>query len=221
MFCVGSPDPVRKLMPGEPVFMPRWWACRFCDAALPHLRRVRISFKPIHAWNKIAAAPLDVLCCWAGSTVVGFSTPSRDHRRIGCWLIGRCRDPARLSIQQKRPDSPADQVLRGWKRFDGIGDLRLLSGLRLEDAGVSRRRPCRLCANRREAGAFLGVFPKPGDRCMARGGRRLWVDHPCSRQSRPNADQAWRGRADAVPVSLDPIHRRRKFLVEIFLFVSN
>ena len=74
-FVVGFlQDPLRKLMLGEPVFMTALVGAPLAMTLLgAHLRRVRVSFKPIHAWNKALRTPLGLFVLLVlVQTVVGF-----------------------------------------------------------------------------------------------------------------------------------------------------
>ncbi len=52
-------DPLRKLVPGEPVVFTALVGAPLAMTLLgAHLRRIRISFRPLHAWNGVLRTPL-------------------------------------------------------------------------------------------------------------------------------------------------------------------
>src|SRR5437867_2587861 len=52
-------DPLRKITPGEPVFFTALvGAPLFATLVGAHLRKVRLSFRPVHSWNQVLRTPL-------------------------------------------------------------------------------------------------------------------------------------------------------------------
>ena len=53
-------DPLRKLIPGEPVYMTVMVGAPLLMTILgAHLRGVSLSFRPLHAWNDVLRKPLN------------------------------------------------------------------------------------------------------------------------------------------------------------------
>lgn len=54
-------DPLRKVMPGEPVFFTALVGAPLAATLIgAYLRRVRLSFRPVHSWNKVLRTPLNL-----------------------------------------------------------------------------------------------------------------------------------------------------------------
>src|ERR1700741_3467387 len=54
-------DPVRKLLPGEPCFSTGVGGASVAVASLgAHLRKVRVSFRRLHAWSDVLRKPLNI-----------------------------------------------------------------------------------------------------------------------------------------------------------------
>src|SRR5262245_57809278 len=52
-------DPLRKLVPGEPVFLTAMVGAPLLATIIgAHQRKIRLSFRPLHAWNDVLRKPL-------------------------------------------------------------------------------------------------------------------------------------------------------------------
>jgi len=79
-------DPLRKLMPGEPVYFTAMVGAPLAMTLLgARLRNVRLSFRPLHAWNDVLRAPLKffVLLVFAQSGAAFIKTGSLAVAGIG------------------------------------------------------------------------------------------------------------------------------------------
>lgn len=60
-------DPLRKLTPGEPVYFTVLVGAPLLATLIgAHLRKVRISFRPLHSWNKVLRRPLNLFILLVG-----------------------------------------------------------------------------------------------------------------------------------------------------------
>ncbi|MEK6285236.1 MAG: hypothetical protein AABO57_05805 [Acidobacteriota bacterium] len=60
-------DPLRKLMPGEPVYFTALVGAPLLATLIgAHLRNVRISFRPVHSWSSVLRTPLNLFILLVG-----------------------------------------------------------------------------------------------------------------------------------------------------------
>src|SRR6185295_3478540 len=60
-------DPLRKLAPGEPVYFTALVGAPLLATLVgAHLKKVRISFRPVHSWNKVLRTPLNLFIVLVG-----------------------------------------------------------------------------------------------------------------------------------------------------------
>jgi hypothetical protein len=227
-FVVGFlQDPVRKLMPGEPVFMTALVGVPLAMTVLgAHLRRVRISFKPIHAWNKSLRIPLGLFVLLVlVQTVVGFiNTGSAIIAGIGLLAYLAPLPAILLGYQFSRSARDIIKLLK----FYALGSILMVSGIYLSYLGYDWKALV-------SVGAGLIAFAPTGEKLVLYAGF-----------FRSPEIAAWHAAASVcLLISLAVVIRRqtlfklgagalapfllgailltgrRKFLVEIFLFLSS
>lgn len=134
-FVVGFlQDPMRKLVADQPVFFTALVAAPLAMTLLgAYLRRVRISFKPIHAWNKSLRIPLDLFVLLVLlQTVVGFiNTGSAIIAGIGLLAYLAPLPAILLGYQFSRS---AREIIRLIK-FYVLGSILMVSGIYLSYLG--------------------------------------------------------------------------------------
>ena len=134
-FVVGFlQDPARKLMAGEPVFMTALVGAPLAMTLLgAHLRRVRISFKPIHAWNKSLRIPLGLFVLLVlVQTVVGFiNTGSAVFAGIGLLAYLAPLPAILLGYQFSRKAGDVVKLIK----FYIVGSILMVSGIYLSYVG--------------------------------------------------------------------------------------
>ena len=60
-------DPLRKLTPGEPIYFTALVGAPLLATLIgAHLRKVRISFRPLHSWNNVLRTPLNLFILLVG-----------------------------------------------------------------------------------------------------------------------------------------------------------
>ncbi|MEK6302301.1 MAG: hypothetical protein AABO41_16450 [Acidobacteriota bacterium] len=227
-FVVGFlQDPVRKLMPGEPVFMTALVGAPLAMTLLgAHLRRVRISFKPIHSWNKSLRIPLGLFVLLVlVQTVVGFiKTGSAIIAGIGMLAYLAPLPAILLGYQFSRS---ARDIIRLIK-FYVLGSILMVSGIYLSYLGFDWKMLI-------SVGAGLIAFAPTGEKLALYAGffrsPEIAAWHAATsvclliilavvirRQTLFKL-----GAGALAPFLLGAIlfTGRRKFLVEIFLFLSS
>jgi hypothetical protein len=226
-FLVGFlQDPVRKLMPGEPVVMTALVGAALAVTVLgAHLRRVRISFKPIHSWNKALRVPLDLFVLLVlAQTVVGFiNTGSAIIAGIGLLAYLSPLPAILLGYQFSR----SAREITGLVKFYVFGSVLMVSGVYLSYLGFDWKTLV-------SVGESLIAYAPTGEKLVLYSGF-----------FRSPEIAAWHAAAAACAlITLAVVSRgrlliklaagaltpfllgailftgRRKFLVEIFLFVS-
>jgi hypothetical protein len=227
-FVVGFlQDPVRKLMPGEPVFMTALVGAPLAMTVLgAHLRHVRISFKPIHAWNKALRIPLGLFVLLVlAQTVVGFiNTGSAIIAGIGLVAYLAPLPAILLGYQFSRSTRDPIQLLK----FYLGGSCLMLSGIYLSYFGynwISLRSVGEgLMAYLPEFGMLVlysGFFRSP--EIAAWHGAAAVCALIILAMAVRRRSLFKLGAGTLVPLLLGALllTGRRKFLVEILLFVSS
>jgi hypothetical protein len=134
-FAVGFlQDPVRKLMPGEPVFMTALVGAPLAMTLLgAYLRRVRISFKPIHAWNKSLRIPLGlfVLLVLVQTLIAFINTGSAIIAGIGLLAYLSPLPAILLGYQFSRSARDIIKLIK----FYLLGSILMVSGIYLSYVG--------------------------------------------------------------------------------------
>jgi len=227
-FVVGFlQDPVRKLMPGQPVFMTALVGVPLAMTVLgAHLRRVRISFKPIHAWNKSLRIPLGLFVLLVlVQTVVGFiNTGSAIIAGIGLLAYLAPLPAILLGYQFSRSARDIVKLMK----FYVLGSILMVSGIYLSYLGYDWKALI-------SVGEGLIAFAPTGEKLVLYSGffrsPEIAAWHAAAAVcSLIVLSAAIRGQVvvKLAAGALAPflvgallLTGRRKFLVEIFLFLSS
>jgi hypothetical protein len=227
-FLVGFlQDPVRKLMPGEPVFMTALVGVPLAMTLLgAHLRRVRISFKPIHSWNKALRIPLALFVLLVlVQTIVGFiNTGSAIIAGIGLLAYLAPLPAILLGYQFSRSARDIIKLIK----FYVLGSILIVSGIYLSYLGYDWKTLV-------SVGEGLIAFAPTGEKLVLYSGffrsPEIAAWHAAAAVcGLITLSVAIRGQTiiklaagAVVPFLLGVLllTGRRKFLVEIFLFLSS
>jgi hypothetical protein len=219
-------DPLRKLTPDEPVYFTALvGAPLFATLIGAYLRRVRISFGPVHSWNKVLRTPLNLFILLVGlqSVAAVIKTGNPVIGAIGALSYLAPLPAILLGYQFSRSERDITRLI---KVYLAVGTL-MISGIYLSYAGYDWK-------VLKSVGEGLFIYS------MEKGRLELY-----SGFLRSPEIAAWHAAASicllillALTLRRNAIFRgsagvlvmfllsallltgRRKFLVEIFLFVS-
>jgi hypothetical protein len=227
-FVVGFlQDPVRKVVADQPVFFTALVGAPLAMTVLgAHLRRVRISFKPIHAWNKSLRLPLGLFVLLVlAQTVVGFiNTGSVIIAGIGLLAYLAPLPAILLGYQFSRSARDIVKLIK----FYVLGSILMVSGVYLSYLGYDWKTLI-------SVGEGLIAFAPTGEKLVLYSGffrsPEIAAWHAAASVclliilaaviSRQNFFKLGAGALAPFLLGAILFTGRRKFLVEIFLFLSS
>ena len=127
-------DPVRKVMPGEPVFFTALVGAPLVITLLgAHVRKVRISFRPINSWNNVLRTPLTlfIFLVLIQSIAAGIKTGNPMVAGIGALSYLAPLPAVLLGYQFSRSGREIVKVARSYL----LGAILMTSGVYLAYAG--------------------------------------------------------------------------------------
>src|SRR5947207_3105064 len=127
-------DPLRKLTPGEPVYFTALVGAPLLATLVgAYMRKVRISFRPVHSWNKVLRTPLNLFILLVGlqSIAAVIKTGSLAIGAIGALSYLAPLPAILLGYQFSRSERDITKLI---KVYLAVGIL-MVSGIYLSYAG--------------------------------------------------------------------------------------
>src|SRR5438552_1461858 len=127
-------DPLRKLTPGEPVYFTALVGAPLLATLVgAYMRKVRISFRPVHSWNKVLRTPLNLFILLVGlqSIAAVIKTGSLAIGAIGALSYLAPLPAILLGYQFSRSER---DITKHIKVYVAVGIL-MVSGIYLSYAG--------------------------------------------------------------------------------------
>src|SRR6185295_13910198 len=227
-FVVGFlQDPTRKMVADQPVFFTALVGAPLAMTLLgAHLRRVRISFKPIHAWNKSLKLPLGLFVLLVlAQTIVGFiNTGSAIIAGIGLLAYLAPLPAILLGYQFSRNAKDIIKLIK----FYVIGSILMLSGIYLSYLGYDWKALISVgeglvafAPTGEKLVLYSGFFRSPEIAAWHAGAAVCCLIVLVSLTRGQTISKLAAGALAPFLLGAILFTGRRKFLVEIFLFVSS
>ncbi|PYT06913.1 MAG: hypothetical protein DMF60_08210 [Acidobacteria bacterium] len=127
-------DPLRKLTPGEPVYFTALVGAPLLATLVgAYMRKVRISFRPVHSWNKVLRTPLNLFILLVGLQIIAavIKTGSLAIGAIGALSYLAPLPAILLGYQFSRSERDITKLI---KVYLAVGIL-MVSGIYLSYAG--------------------------------------------------------------------------------------